>query len=41
MDQITLVNENTVLLTSRFGDKYYVNLENHIENLIMDYSMRN
>lgn len=41
MDQITLVNENTVLLTSRFGDKYYVNLENHIENLIMNYSMRN
>lgn len=41
MDQITLVNENTVMLTSRFGDKFIVNLENHIENLIMDYSMRN
>lgn len=41
MDQITLVNENTVLMTSRFGDRIFVNLENHIENLIMDYSMRN
>lgn len=40
MDQITLVNENTVMMTSRFGEKIYVNLENHIENLIMDYSMR-
>lgn len=39
MDQITLVNENTILMTSRFGDRIYVNLENHIENLIMEYSM--
>lgn len=41
MDQISLVNENTVMLTSRFGDKFLVNLESHIDNLIMDYSMRN
>ena len=39
MDQITLVNENTILMTSRFGDRICVNLENHIENLIMEYSM--
>lgn len=38
MDNIGLVNESTVLLTSRFGDKIYVNLESHIDNLIMDYS---
>lgn len=41
MDKITLVNENTIMLTSRFGERFMVNLENHIENLIMDYSMRN
>ncbi len=41
MDNITLVSESTVMLTSRFGEKFVVNLENHIENLIMDYSMRN
>ena len=41
MDNITLLDENTVMLTSRFGEKFVVNLENHIENLIMDYSMRN
>lgn len=40
MDQITLVNESTVMMTNRFGDKFYINLENHIDNLIMDYSMR-
>ena len=41
MDNISLVNENTVMMTSRYGEKIYVNLENHIDNLIMDYSMRN
>ena len=40
MDNIGLVNESTVMMTNRFGDKFYVNLENHIDNLIMDYSMR-
>lgn len=40
MDRITLVDENTILLTSRFGDRISVNLENHIENLIMEYSMK-
>ena len=40
MDNISLVNESTVMMTNRFGDKFYVNLENHIDNLIMDYSMR-
>ena len=41
MDNISLVNENTIMMTSRYGEKIYVNLENHIDNLIMDYSMRN
>jgi hypothetical protein len=41
MDNVGLVNENTILLTSRFGEKIYVNLENHIDNLIMDYASRN
>ena len=40
MDQINLVNESTVMMTSRFGDKFYVNLENHIDNLIMEFAMR-
>ena len=38
MDKITYIKEsNMVMLTSRFGDKFYVNLDNHVENLIMDY----
>lgn len=41
MDNITLIDENHIMLTSRFGEKITVNLENHIENLIMDYSMKN
>lgn len=40
MDQITLVNESTVMMTNRFGDKYYINLETHIDNLISDFCMR-
>lgn len=40
MDQITLVNENTVMMTNRFGDKYYINLETHIDNLISDFCIR-
>lgn len=39
MDQITLINENTVMMTNAYGEKYYVNLENHIDNLIMDFCM--
>ena len=41
MDQVSLVNENTIMMTSRFGEKIRINLEQHIDNLIMDYSMRN
>ena len=36
-DNITMLNENTLLLTSRFGEKTTVNLENHISNVIMNY----
>lgn len=40
MDQITLVNESTVMMTNAYGDKYYINLETHIDNLISDFCMR-
>lgn len=36
-DNITLVNENTLLMTSRYGEKVRVNLEDHISNVIMNY----
>ena len=36
-DNITLVNENTVLMTSKYGEKVRVNLEDHISNVIMNY----
>ena len=39
-DKISQVNENTILLTNAMGGKIYVNLENHVQNLIMDYVTR-
>jgi hypothetical protein len=36
-DKISLVNENTIMLTNAMGGKISVNLENHVQNLIMDY----
>lgn len=39
-DKISQVNENTILLTNAMGGKIYVNLENHVQNLIMDYVSR-
>ena len=36
-DKITQINEGTILLTNSMGGKIYVNLENHVQNLIMDY----
>ena len=36
-DNITLLNENTLLMTDKFGDRMTVNLENHIDNIIKDY----
>lgn len=36
-DKITQVNENTIMLTNAMGGKISVNLENHVQNLIMDY----
>lgn len=41
MDKISLVNESTVMMTNRFGDKFYINLENHIENLINEFCIKN
>ena len=36
-DKVTLIAENTLLLSNKFGDRITVNLENHVENIIMDY----
>lgn len=36
-DRIDLLNENSLRMTSRYGDKIIVNLEQHVSNLIMDY----
>jgi len=36
-DKISQVNESTIMLTNRMGGKIYVNLEDHVQNLIMDY----
>ena len=36
-DKVT-VNENNIILSNAFGDRFVVNLENHVENLIMDYT---
>lgn len=36
-DKISLVNENTIVLTNAMGGKISVNLENHVQNLIMNY----
>lgn len=39
-ESISQVNENTILLSNRMGGKIYVNLEEHVQNLIMDYATR-
>ena len=39
-DNITLVNENTLLMTSKYGEKVRVNLEDHISNVIMNYAWK-
>ena len=39
-DKISQISENTILLTNAMGGKIYVNLENHVQNLIMDYVSR-
>ena len=36
-DKVTLLNENTILLTDRYGNKITSNLEDHVSNVIMDY----
>lgn len=36
-DSVTLIDENKILLTDKFGSRISVNLENHVENIIMDY----
>ena len=39
-DKITLIDENTLALTSRFGEKILVNLEQHVSNILMDYAFK-
>lgn len=39
-DDIRLKNNNKLSLTSRFGDKIEVNLEQHVSNIIMDYAFK-
>ena len=36
-DRVTAVNENTLLLSNAYGDKMNVNIEDHVNNVIMDY----
>lgn len=36
-DRVTTVNENTLLLSNAYGDKMNVNIEDHVNNVIMDY----
>ena len=36
-DKVT-VKENNIILSNAFGDRFVINLENHVENLIMDYT---
>jgi hypothetical protein len=36
-DNITMIGESTVLLTDRYGQRLTVNLEDHVDNIIMDY----
>ena len=39
-DTITLVRENTLCLSNRFGDKAYIDIETHIDDIITDYAYR-
>ena len=39
-DTIEQISENRIILTDRFGEKIYANLESHVSNVIMDYCSR-
>lgn len=39
-DTITLVRENTLCLSNRFGDKAYIDIESHIDDIITNYAYR-
>lgn len=39
-DRVDLINEHTIQLTSRYGETMSVNLEKHINNIIMDYVLK-
>ena len=41
MDNITYLKEsNQILMSTRYGERISVNLENHVDNLIMDYCFK-
>lgn len=39
-NKVVVISENKILLTNEYGDRMYANLENHVENIIMDYIYR-
>jgi len=39
-DTITLVRENTLCLSNRYGDKAYIDIESHIDDIITEYAYR-
>ena len=36
-DNISCINENTIILSTRYGEQIHVNLESYIDNAVMDY----
>lgn len=36
-DRVVVTEDNKLRLSTRYGETLYLNLENHVENLIMDY----
>lgn len=39
-DRIDVIGKNKIAMTSRFGETIHVNLENHVDNVIMDYCFK-
>ena len=36
-DNISCINENTIILSTRYGEQIHVNLESYVDNAVMDY----
>lgn len=39
-DNVTMLENGNIALTSRYGEHIVVNLENHVDNIIMDYCFK-